>query len=138
MKARLILGTLLCTAVILPASAGGPAVKPGEWSYSVKTEMPGMPFAMPPVTFKHCITEKEVADGKAYQQDPKNKDCKTENLKQTSNSASYDVVCTGKNPMTGHYDVTFTDDSMTAKGTMNMQGQTMKNTTQAKRIGDCK
>jgi hypothetical protein len=134
-----MLGALLCTAVILPAQADAPTVKPGEWSYSVKTEMPGMPFAMPPISFKHCITEQEVADGKAYQQDPKNKDCKMENLKQTKSSVSYDMVCTGKNAMTGHYDVTFGNDSMIAKGSMSMQGgQTVNNTTEAKRIGDCK
>src|SRR2546427_370880 len=82
--------------------ADKPGVKPGEWSYSMKTEMPGMPFAMPAMTFKHCVTQEDADKGDAYRNSKEQQgDCKTENLKQGKGSASYDVVCTGKHPMNG-------------------------------------
>jgi hypothetical protein len=128
----------LCLASLPALAADHPSIKPGEYSYSMKTEMPGMPFAMPPMTFSHCVTQEDVDKGDAYLNSKEKNDCKVENLKHGKGTASYDVVCTGKRPMTGHYDVTFGGDSMTSVGTMNMDGKTIKHAMDAKRVGDCK
>ena len=134
-----VMTSALAFAIALPAHADKSSVKPGEWSYSMKTEIPGMPFAMPAMTFKHCVTQEDADKGEAYRNSKEQQgDCKTENLQQGKGTASYDVVCTGRHPTTGHYDITFDDNSMKSTGTMHMEGQDMKQTMEAKRLGDCK
>lgn len=134
----------LCVALIgavtvAAQAADTPDFKPGQYQYNIKTEVPGLPFPMPPVSFSQCVTQKDIDDGKAYQKGEKGDrgDCKMENLKQTRTSASYDVVCSGKNAMTGHYDLTFSDTGFAGKGTMNMGGQVMNTQMSATRTGDC-
>jgi len=135
-KAHWIFGALgLLAATPLIAAD---AMQPGMYEYTMKMEMPGMPFAMPPQTFQRCMTQKDVDQGD-YASNPREKsDCEISNMKRAAGKVSYDVACKGERPMKGHYDFTMTQTSMTGVGTMDMEGQSMKQNMSAKRVGDCK
>ncbi len=134
---RMIFAALLAAGLVaVPAVAAEEStMKPGEWEYSMKMEMPGMPVAMPATTYKHCLTQADLDKGDQYQAGDKNKDCELKNLQHRSDGASYDIAC--KDGTTGHYDFTVTDSSMQGKGVMKVQGQEMTTNFSARRIGDC-
>jgi len=137
MRATLwVLGLL---ALSTTALAGDSKMQPGMWEYTMKMEMAGMPFAMPPQTFQRCMTQQDVDSGE-YGKNPREKsDCKISNMKREAGKVSYDVACTGDHAAKGHYEFTMAPTSMSGAGTLNMEGgQTMKQNFAAKRVGDCK
>ncbi|MBI3171851.1 MAG: DUF3617 family protein [Hydrocarboniphaga effusa] len=125
----------LAAGLPLSAHAEKPAMKPGLWEYTMKMEMPGMPFAMPPIKTERCLKQDEIDRGDQYSKDEKN-DCQIKNLKQGASSASYDVSC--KDGTTGHYDFTYGGDSMKGKGVTDSQGHQMTTNFTSKRLGECK
>jgi len=128
-----VAAALLATSV----NAAGAGAQPGMWEYSIKTEMPGMPFAMPAVTTQQCLKPEDAKQGAIYKEEKS--ECKLENLKQAGNKTSYDVVCTGDHPTKAHYDFTVSAAAMEGKGTMDMGGgQSMTQNFTGKRVGDCK
>jgi hypothetical protein len=110
-------------------------MKPGNYEYTMKMEMPGMPFAMPAQTFQNCLKQEDVDSGKQFN-DKQNKDCEVKNLKQAAGKASFDVAC--KDGTTGKADYTFSDTQMSGKTVMTREGQAMTMNMAAKRVGDCK
>ena len=127
---------LLGLAIAPAATAADPAtMQPGLWSYTVKMEMPGMPFAMPPQTFQHCLTQADVDSGKQYR-DQQNQDCQVKDLKQSAGKASFAMTC--KDGTTGTAEYSFTPTSMTGKTVMNRQGQAMTMNMSARRVDACK
>ena len=135
-KAHWMLGAV---GMLSAAALAADGMQPGMWEYSMKMEMPGMPFAMPPQVFQRCMTQKDVDKGD-YASNPREKSpCEISNMKRSAGKVAYDVACTGEHAMTGHYDFTITPTSMSGVGTMNMEGgQTMKQNMSARRVGDCK
>jgi hypothetical protein len=118
--------------------AGASPMQPGQWDYSIKTEMPGVPFPMPPISYSHCLTADDVSKG-SVASDPNQKgDCKTQNLKQAGSRISYDFVCTGEHPVKGHYEFDVTATTLAGTGSMDLGGgQQMTQKLSAKRKGDC-
>ncbi len=125
---------VLALGVPLTVLADKPSMKAGQWEYNVKMEMPGMPFAMPPMKSQRCLTQAEIDRGDQFAKDEKN-ECQIKNLKQGAGSASYDVTC--KDGSTGHYDFTYGNDAMQGKGVMDTQGQKMTTHFSSKRLGEC-
>ena len=125
-------------AVLLPLAAlAAEGMKPGMYAYTVKMEMPGMPFALPPQNFQHCLTQADVDKGKQYDnQSERGSDCEVKNLKQSAGKASFDLAC--KDGTTGKAEYTFTGDGMTGKTVMTREGTPMTMAMSAKRAGDCK
>ena len=123
--------------VLLPvaALAADKSMKPGLYDYTVKMEMPGMPFEMPPQAFQSCVKQEDVDKGKQYQTQ-RDQDCEVKNLKQSTGKASFDIAC--KDGTTGHADYTFTGTSMTGKQVLTREGTPMTMNMSAKRVGDCK
>ncbi|MGH8481637.1 MAG: DUF3617 domain-containing protein [Nevskiaceae bacterium] len=119
--------------VVAHAADKGP--KPGLYDYTVKMEMPGMPFAMPPQNFQSCVKQEDVDKGKQFQTQ-RDEDCEVKNMKQSAGKASFDMAC--KDGTTGHAEYTFTDTSMTGKQVLNREGTAMTMNMSAKRTGDCK
>ena len=138
MKHLRVLSTALICLAVLPAAAGTDGMQPGMWEYNIKMEMPGMPFAMPPVVTQQCLTQQDVDKGQAYRDQNQKGECQMSNLKQSAGKISYDIACTGKQPATGHFDFNTTASALNGVGTMDMSGQKMKQTFAAKRVGDCK
>ena len=114
--------TIWLLLLALPAApsfaADGP--KPGLWEYTTKTEIPGMPFPMPPVKFQRCMTQ-EDSDKANFSQKPDDKnDCEISNLKRKSDGVSYDVTCKGKHPASGHYDFTYSNTARNGNSISNV------------------
>jgi hypothetical protein len=113
----LLLGLMACVAAISPSHAAG-KLKPGLWEMSIKSDamksMPKIPpeqleklkqlgIAIPKtesdgsMVQKICIS-KEMAEREPHQiSERPDQSCKTENLKQTGNSYSLDLICDGPN-----------------------------------------
>ena len=126
---------LLGLAAALPALAAD-GMKPGNYEYTTKMEMPGMPFAMPPMTSQHCLKQEDIDKNKQYDSD-KSKDCEVKNLKQAPGKTTFDMAC--KDGTTGNAEYNVTDNGMTGKTNMKTkEGQAMTMNITAKRLGDCK
>lgn len=122
------------------AEAAG--MQPGLWEITTTMEMTGMPMKMPAQTVRHCYTQKELDQGKNSVPLSDDKNCQVKDYKSKGNSASWTVVCTGKDAMTGTGTMTFTPTSYTGKMRAKVKdgGETMDMTYSyaAKRIGNCK
>ena len=114
-------------------------LKEGLWEVTTQVEIKGMPQSMPPTTFRQCITKKDAVP----QNQDKNFDCKTINLKTSGDTVSYTVECKGKEGMTKvSGTTTYTDNSMNGSSTttVKMKGQPemqMTSKLKGKYIGAC-
>lgn len=112
----------------------GDAMQPGKYEYTVRMEMPGMPFPLPPQTFQNCVTQADIDQGRQYN-DRQNKDCEVKNLKQSAGKATFDVAC--KDGTTGKAEYTYGGDQMTGKTVLTSQGRTMTMNMASRRLGAC-
>ena len=140
--------TPLIASIVLCGAAAAQMPKldsaPGKWSYSTRTEIPGMGSI--PMSFEQCVTQKDIDEGKNLSgQKSAGMDCKYSNLKQTGNRYQFTATCSSKDmaePMIMTYDMTATstqfDSKMTMTGgnTKDMGGK-MNMTMSAKRTGGC-
>lgn len=117
---------------------------PGKWSYSTRTEIPGMGSI--PMSFEHCVTQKDVDEGRQLSaQKDAGMDCKYSDLKQTGNRYQFTATCTSKNmpePMVMSYDMTASPTQFDSKMTMTggntkAMGGKMNMSMSAKRTGGC-
>jgi hypothetical protein len=94
----------LCLAALLPSIlsplASAQAPTPGErWKTTMSVEMAGM--KMPGMSSEVC-TPKNVAPEPA----PPDENCTISNRRRVGNTDSFDMVCSGKNPMTARMEMT--------------------------------
>jgi len=114
-------------------------MKEGLWEITTQAELKGMPQAMPPTTFRQCITKSDPVP----QSKDKNYDCKTLTQKVSGNTVSYAVECTGKEGVTKvSGTTTYTENSMNGTSTTNvkMKGQPemqMTSKIKGKYVGAC-
>ena len=115
---------------------------PGKWSYTTRTEIPGMGSI--PMSFEQCVSQKDIDEGKNLSgQKDSGVNCKYSPPKVTGNRYVFTATCTGKDvpePMVINYNMTATptqnDTKMVMTGgyTTDMGG-TMNMSTSAKRLG---
>ena len=117
---------------------------PGKWSYSTRTEIPGMGSI--PMNFEQCVTQKDIDEGRNLSaQKDAGIDCKYSDLKKTGSRYQFTATCTGKNlpePMVMSYDMTATATALDSKMTMTggntkAMGGKMNMSMSAKRLGGC-
>ena len=117
---------------------------PGKWSYSTRTEIPGIGSI--PMNFEHCVTQKDVDEGRQLSaQKDAGMDCKYSDLKQTGSRYQFTAICTGKNmpePMIMTYDMTASATQFDSKvnmtgGNTKAMGGKMSMSMSAKRTGAC-
>jgi hypothetical protein len=144
MKARMIAALLSCAALSVVADGhAATGMQAGMWEITTKTEMPGMPMAIPPQTMRHCYTQKDVEDGKgAVSRGSDDKNCQVKDYQLKGNGATWTLECRGENAMTGTGTMTFGANSYTGGMKMKMEqgGQTMDMTMSwsGTRVGECK
>lgn len=111
---------------------------PGEWwEIFSKTEMPGMPFAMPATTTRVCIAKGAANDPRQSMQD---KECQMTDVKTSGNKTSWKMRCVRDGEvMNGAGEITGTPDSyqgtMRLSGTSDGEAVNMNTTYRGKRIG---
>ena len=121
-----------------------PHMKPGLWETTVSVEMsgmpPGMPQSVPPTTVQHCYRPKDTKDLRSTV--PKKSNCAVSDWKETGNTVTWTMKCSGAAAMTMTGKMTYNGDrySGVGKATMDMGGRSMQMTQnfQARRVGDCK
>lgn len=132
--------TIVFSLVLSGFAFAEPNMQEGMWEITMKTEMAGMPMAMPPMKFTQCLTKKDLVP----QKKEKNEDCKMISTKVDGNVVTWVAQCrmkdgtvdsTGKitykgNGFDGVIKVLMdTKDTGKMEVTQYMSGQ---------RIGDCK
>lgn len=111
---------------------------PGEyWEVTSKTEIPGMPFAMPATTVKVCVPKGGANDPRKTSSD---KECQISDVKSVGNKTSWKVRCDRKGEvMTGIGEQTTADGSYQGKvqfsGKSGGQDVNMSSVFSGKRVG---
>jgi hypothetical protein len=138
MKIRLTSVVLLILGLAWSALAQSSSpMREGNWEVSVKMNIPGME-GVPPMKQTQCITAAMVKDpASAIPKGPGGGDCKVTDYKLLGNTATYKMTCT-QPPMTMTGEMKYASaDAYTGTITVDMGGQAMAMSIDAKRIGDC-
>lgn len=137
--------TKFFASVALAACFGAPTamaqnLKPGQYEYSTVTEVFGMKI---PVSFKQCVTQKDVDTNSAYANQQGMEGCTRPVVQRAGSDIAIKYACT-KPKMSGEGKGTVTDDTFTMdmRVTQFEEGSDMKGTVvrtalSAKRLGDC-
>lgn len=128
------------------AKSSGP--KPGMYEYKMTTEMSGIPgmgtMKMPLKTFKKCITQKDVDEGRQIMADNKSGfKCTMTSFSAKGNIAQYAQSCAGPDmKMTSVGTIEHKGDVQIHNSKTSMQSKEMttqsSNLMEIRRLGDCK
>jgi hypothetical protein len=133
---RFVLTLALCAPL---ASWAAPNMEDGDWEVTAKMEMPGMPFAMPPVKHHQCMTKKELVPNMSQ----KDGDCVVKDQKITGDTVSWRMQCNDKNgAIDGEGKITYAGKSYTGVMQAKMtdkrgEANTIKYTFTGKHMGPC-
>ncbi len=136
MLKRALLGLGLMVLLMTVAVAGSVEMKDGLWEITSTTEMPGVPFQIPPMTFTQCITQQDMVP---HNEQPGNECTMTDN-RINGNTVAWSIVCKGEGGSSrGDGKITYHGDSFEGEMQMSMdEGMQMINHMQGRRIGACK
>ena len=91
---------LVLFGTLLSAQVAAALVHEGEWETAIesKTEVPGVPFAMPTISFKlkQCLTEQDMLPSTSKE----NQRCEVKNRQVNGSKVTWQAVCTNKNGAT--------------------------------------
>jgi hypothetical protein len=126
-----------------PLFAGPVTMQEGNWEITMKMDMAGMPFAMPPMVTTHCYTKEDIKDSKKTipNTSQKKNDCERKDVKVAGNKVTWTMQC--KDGSTGSGEMEYKQTSY--NGMMTLEKRDNKGGTSkivyhmsGKRIGDCK
>ncbi|MDB6060104.1 MAG: hypothetical protein JWM78_207 [Verrucomicrobiaceae bacterium] len=138
LRALFTVSFLAITFVAMPHTAN--AGTDEMWEVTTKTEMAGMPMAMPAMTNQTCLPKDRKSDDALVPKD-KNSDCKMDSLQTSGNKTTFKMTCTGKNAMSGSGEIEKSAD--TYRGSMHIVGNAegrpidMTQNFSGKKIGSC-
>ena len=108
------------------------------WDVTMKMEMAGLPMSMPARTHRVCV---EKGNDAGLVPKGEKDECKVVDQKRVGNKFTFRVACSGKEPMTGSGEFTYSADSydgrMQMKGTSGGQSFDMTQTVSGKKVGNC-
>ena len=134
---KLLLPAAVLTLAALPTFTASPQ-KPGNWQITMEMEGANLPMKMPPMTFTHCVTKEDVENPeRAVPKGRENANCKVSDFKTDGNKVTWNVKCEGSHPVTGHGEITFSEESYTGWSKMTMGDQEITTKMTGKRLGDC-
>jgi hypothetical protein len=118
----------------LPLRSEAQAGTGSRYRVTTKMEMVGMPFAMPAQTNEVCGPK----NGAAQAMVPHRDNCQVLDYAINGNKASFRMVCTGREAMTGTGEFEMLgSNGYRGKITVDVQGQQMLMNFDGQRIGDC-
>lgn len=124
---RLLAVALFCSVAAAAASDSGDR-------YRVTSTMRMAGMSMPGTTTEVCTARAQPVSEQSI---PKEKDCAVQNFRVQGNKASYRIVCTGKNAMTGDGEMETLADGYRGSINAQVEGQQISMSYQGKRIGGC-
>ncbi len=135
MTKTLILSLGLVLLLLTAAAAEKIDMQDGLWQITTVTEMPGVPFEIPPMTFNQCITQQELVP----QLEQPGGDCILSDTQISGNTVTWSVVCKGEGGSSrGDGKVTYQGDRFEGDMTMSMDGgMQMNNHMKGIRLGAC-
>ena len=105
-------------------------------------EVQGMPGGMPATKLQHCYKAEDIKDLRKTVPKQTNSKCDVADWKQSGNTVTYSMSCSGPTAATMTGNMTYAGDrySGSSKISMNQGGRMMHMTQKfdARRIGDCK
>ena len=141
MKKIILIVAVVCIAVP-PIFAASPNMQEGKWEITIKMEMAGAPFSMPPMVHTQCISKSDLQNNrKTLPSTAKNdKDCEIKDYKASGNTVTWTMQC--KDGTTGSGEIVYKGASYS--GTMQIETIDKRHGRSkivqhidAKRIGDC-
>jgi hypothetical protein len=123
--------------------AASPDMQAGKWEVTMKMEMEGAPFPMPPIVYTQCITKDDLKDGKkTVPTSSKNKDdCEVKDYKVSGNKTTWRMKCKDGSTGTGE----MTSKGSSYNGVIKLETNDRQHgksrivqRISGKRIGDCK
>lgn len=123
-----IAATLCCVAI------GAAAAPDSGDRYRVTTKMQMAGMSMPGKPTEVCTARAKPVSEQSI---PKDKDCDVQNFRIDGSKASYHIVCTGKNAMTGDGEMETLPDGYRGSMKAQVQGQQITLSYEGKRIGAC-
>lgn len=118
-------------------SAAAQNMKPGQYEYTTKTEVFGITI---PVSFKQCVTQKDVDSNSAYVNQQGQKNCTPPDVKRNGKEMTVKYTCTDPK-MTFDGTGTVSEDSFSFDMKViqhEMNNNVMRTKLTATRLGDCK
>ena len=134
-----ILGIFVATCAL---AAQPTQMQEGLWEITTQTEIQGAAAHPPPETTSACYSKQDVENDSAAT--PKDEKCEVQNYRVAGNIASWNILCSAPEKVTGSGTVTFhnrTSYSGTATLRMQVQGKPpiqMTNRYSGKRLGECR
>ena len=111
-------------------------ITPGQYEYTTKTEVFGMSI---PVTFKQCVTQKDIDTNSAYVNQKGMDGCTPAELKRSGEKITIKYTCAKpKSTAEGSGTVSADAYSMDMKVVQHDQKLVVNTKLSAKRLGECK
>lgn len=134
---RLMPLTLMTIALSWTVLAQGSSpMREGQWEVTIKMNMQGVEMPLPAQT--QCVTKEQLKDPQAAVFKDAGSDCKVSDYKLAGSTATYTLSCTKPQPMTAKGEISYAgSDSYKGTLNMNMGGQQIAMSMNARRIGDC-
>ncbi|HEY6940690.1 DUF3617 domain-containing protein [Dokdonella sp.] len=126
---RNVVAAALCCATIAAVAAPDSGDR-----YRVTTTMQMAGMSMPGKPVDVCTARANPVSEQAI---PKDKDCDVQNFRIDGSKASYHIVCTGRNAMTGDGEMETLPDGYRGSMKAQVQGEQITMSYEGKRIGDC-
>lgn len=126
---RSTLAVMLCCAALTAAAAPDSGDR-----YRITTHMQMAGMTMPGKPVEICTARAQPVSEQSI---PKDKNCDVQNFRIEGSKASYHIVCTGKNAMTGDGEMETLPDGYRGSMKAQIQGQQMTMSYEGKRIGAC-
>lgn len=110
-------------------------MKEGLWQITMTIEMPGMPMQMPPQTYTHCLTKKDMVP----QKEEPNQECRMVKRDIEGDTVIWVMECkTSEGTAVFNGKVTYKGDSFEGIIKMKQSGMEMTQNLKGKWIGECK
>jgi len=124
---RGLVAAMFCTTLAVAAPDSGDR-------YRVTTTMQMAGMSMPAAATEVCTARAQPVTEQSI---PKDKNCDVQNFRVDGGKASYRIVCTGKNAMTGDGEMETLADGFRGSMKAHVQGETVTMRYEGKRIGGC-
>lgn len=89
---RHLLTTALLGLTAVPTAATA-TMQPGLYDISMQIVIRNMALQLPVVTFRQCLTAKDITEGKAFATSNDIQDCRISNLRHSGNAVRYNFNC---------------------------------------------
>ncbi|HOO70525.1 MAG TPA: DUF3617 family protein [Spirochaetota bacterium] len=107
----------------------------GNWEITTTTDVQGVPYPMPPVTYTQCLTKKDLNPQKTE----KGQECKEVSSKVQGNTYSWVIECRSMDTVTrSSGKITYRGTTFSGTVTTTTEGMVMKQTIRGRRLGPCK